>query len=107
MVFVQPGLAAMGGAGAEIAGSGIPLVQAGSIASYLVMAIGWLLIGVGLLRSGEAPRWAGVALVVGAVFCIAPLPTRFFVVALVVTAIELKVLGRRTVPSRVTATSGV
>src|SRR5690606_34696808 len=78
MVFVQPGLAAMDGAGAEIAATGIPLVQVGYIASYLVMAIGWLLTGVGLRRGGDAPRWATVALIVGAIFCIAPLPSRFF-----------------------------
>lgn len=99
MVFVLPGLAHMDGAGAEIAGSGIPLVQAGFIASFITMAIGWLLTGVGLLRSGDVPRWAAVALLVGAIFCIAPLPSRFFVIALVVTAIEAKVIGRRTIQS--------
>jgi hypothetical protein len=107
MVFVLPGLAHMDGAGAEIAGSGIPLVQAGFIASYIIMAIGWLLVGVGLLRSGDVPRWVAVALVVGAVFCVAPLPSRFFVIALAVTLIESKVLGRRTIHSQVAPSSAL
>lgn len=103
MVFVLPGLAHMDGAGAEIASSGVPLVQAGYIASFIIMAIGWLLTGIGLTRSGGVPRWAGVALIVGALFCIAPLPSRFFVIAMVVTAIELKVIRHSTPPSRVAA----
>lgn len=107
MVFVLPGLVHMDAAGAEIASSGIPLVQAGFIASFITMAIGWLLTGIGLLRSGDAPRWAAVALIVGALFCIAPLPTRFVVIALAVTALELKVIGRRTIDSRVAPTSAL
>jgi hypothetical protein len=107
MVFVLPGLAHMDGAGAEIAGSGIPLVQTGFIASYIIMAIGWLLTGVGLRHSGDVPRWAAVALIVGAIFCIAPLPSRFFLIALVVTAIESKILGRRTIHSHVAPTSAL
>jgi hypothetical protein len=93
MVFVLPGLAHMEGAGAEVATSGVPLVQVGYIASFIIMAVGWLLIGVGLLRSGEVPRWAAVTVIVGALVCIVPLPSRFFVIALAVTAIEARSIG--------------
>lgn len=99
MVFVLPGLARMDGAGAEIAQSGIPLVMAGFIASFIMMAVGWLLTGICLLRSRAVPRWAAVFLIVGAVLCIAPLPSRFFVIALAVTVIEAKVLSRDAVSS--------
>ena len=105
MVFVLPGLAHMeGDAGPEIAASGVPLVQAGFIASYIIMAIGWLVIGIALLRGGDVPRWVGVTVIVGALICIAPLPSRFFVIALAVTALESRVIGRRTTYSDVAPT---
>jgi len=94
MVFVLPGLAAMD-AGREIAASGIPLVQAGFIASFIVLAIGWLLTAVSLVRSRAVPRWTAVLLLVGAVICIVPLPSRFFLIAIAVTVIEVKVLSQR------------
>lgn len=105
MVFVLPGLAHMDGAGAEVATSGVPLVQAGFIASYIVMAIGWLIVGIALLRSGDVPRGTAIAVIVGALLCIAPLPSRFFVIALAVTALEARTLGRQTVYSDVAPTA--
>lgn len=90
MVFVVPGLASMEGAGAELVTSGIPLVQAGFIGGFFILAIGWLLTGVSLLRSGAVPRWAAVTVIVGALICIVPLPSRFFVVTLAVSLIEAR-----------------
>jgi len=94
MVFVLPGLAAMD-AGQEIASSGIPLVQAGFIASFIVLAVGWLLTAVSLLRSRAVPRWTAILLLVGAVICIVPLPSRFFLIAIAVSVIEARTLRHR------------
>lgn len=90
MVFVVPGLARMDDATAEVTTAGIPLVVAGFIVSFIILAIGWLLMAVALLRGQEVPRWAAVFLLVAAVLCIAPLPVRFFAIALAVSAIELR-----------------
>ncbi|MGH3456878.1 hypothetical protein [Aeromicrobium sp.] len=94
MVFVLPGLAGME-AGREIASSGIPLVQAGFIASFIILAIGWLLTAVSLVRSDAVPRWTAILLLVGALICILPLPSRFFVIAIAVSVIEWNALGRQ------------
>lgn len=99
MVFVLPGLAATA-TGEEIVRSGIPLVQAGYISAFVVLALGWLLVAVSLLRSTAVPRWTAVLLLVGAVLCILPLPSRFFLVAVAVSALEARALA----PSAAAAT---
>ena len=93
-VFVVPGLARMDDATAEATTSGIPLVVAGFIASFLVLALGWILIAVALLKDEGVPRWAGVFLLVAAVICIVPLPARFFLIAVAVSMIEGRVASR-------------
>lgn len=99
MVFVLPGLARMDGTAASAAENGIPLVVAGYIVSFVVLAIGWLIVGVALLRSHEVPRGVAIFFIVGALICIAPLPARFFVIALAITVLEARVLGRSTTVS--------
>ena len=94
MVFVMTGLARMGGGAADAAAEGIPLVIVGYILSFVTLAIGWLLVGIALARSGEVPRGAATFFIVGAVLCVAPLPARFFVIALAVTYLEARVLTR-------------
>lgn len=94
MVFVMTGLARMGGGAADAAAEGIPLVIVGYVLSFVTLAIGWLLIGIALVRGGEVPRGAAIFFIVGAVLCVAPLPARFFVIALAVTYLEARVLTR-------------
>ena len=81
LLFVLPGLA---GSAPDLAANGIGSVQAGYVVSFLVMAVGWLIVGITLLRA-DAPRLASWLVLVGAVFCVAPLPSRFFLLAVAVS----------------------
>ncbi|ACZ29280.1 tellurite resistance protein and related permease-like protein [Xylanimonas cellulosilytica DSM 15894] len=81
-LFALPGLA---GPAPDLAVNGIGSVVAGYIASYIVLGVGWLLVGISLLRAGSAPRAIVWTLIVGAVLSIAPLPVRFAVLAVAVS----------------------
>ncbi len=81
-LFVLPGLA---GPAPELATYGIDSVVAGYIASYIVLAVGWLTVGISLLRSGAVSKGLAWFLIVGAVLCIPPLPVRFVFVAVAVS----------------------
>lgn len=65
----------------DIATGGAPLLTAAYVASFLVLGLGWLLVGLRLRADGTA---AGL-LLAGAAFAIAPLPTRWFLLAVAVS----------------------
>lgn len=81
-LFVLPGIA---GPAPDLATDGIASVVAGYIASYIVLAVGWLVIGVTLLRSGAVSRRFAWGVIVGALLCVPPLPVRFVFVAVAVS----------------------
>lgn len=83
LLFVVPGLA---GPAPELAINGIGTVTAGYIVSFVSMAVGWLIVGVVLLRSG-APKPGSWLVVVGALLCVAPLPARFFMLAIAMSVL--------------------
>lgn len=67
-LFVLPGLAA---AAPEIADSGLATVVAGYVVSYLLLGVGWVVVGAYIVRS-RAARLGGWLVIAGAVLCIAP-----------------------------------
>ncbi|MGA8258092.1 MAG: hypothetical protein WB767_16105 [Nocardioides sp.] len=87
-LFVLPGLA---GPAPDLATNGIDSVVAGYIASYIVLGVGWLIVGITLLRSGAATKGLAWFLIIGAVLCIPPLPVRF-----VFVTVAVSLLARRT-----------
>ena len=82
-LFVLPGLATVA---PDVATNGLGSVLTGYIVSYIIMAIGWVLVGSVLLRTG-APKAASILVIVGALLCIAPLPVRFFLLAIAVSLV--------------------
>lgn len=78
-LFALPGIAT---AAPALLRDGISSVVAGYIASYVVLATGWLLVGVSLLRSGTERRAVVWLIIVGALLCVAPLPVRFALLVL-------------------------
>ncbi|GII33234.1 hypothetical protein [Planotetraspora mira] len=85
-LFALPGLAR---SAPELATNGIDTVQAGYIASFLVLALGGVLLGIALNRAG-AGRLGSILTIIGGVMMVAPLPARW-----VVLAIGVSVLARR------------
>lgn len=81
-VFVVPGLAE---AAPSVLETGLPSVVAGFIASYTMLGIGGLLFGTSVLKAGNLPRASAVLLIVGGVVCLAPLPARYFLLAVAVS----------------------
>lgn len=90
-LFVLPGLA---GPAPDLATNGIGSVVAGYIASYIVLGVGWLIVGITLLRSGSATKGIAWFLIVGAVLCIPPLPVRFVFVAVAVSLLARRSASR-------------
>ncbi len=80
-LFVLPGLA---GPAPDLATNGIGSVVAGYIASYIVLGVGWLVVGITLLRSGRTSKGLAWFVIIGAVLCVPPLPVRFAFVAVAV-----------------------
>lgn len=70
----------------DVASGGATLLTAGYVVSFLVLGLGWLLVGLRLRADGTA---VGL-LLAGAAFAITPLPTRWFLLAVAVS-----VLARR------------
>lgn len=87
LLFVTPALA---DEAPTMAVEGHPLVLAGYVISFVAMAVGWLLVAVQGRRSGWLGRGAAVAYAVGALVLVAPLPARFVVLAVVVSAVEAR-----------------
>ncbi len=85
--FVQAGIAH---AAPAVYHQGLPALQAGYVVSLMVLGVGWLLVAVSLLRA-HATRVAGWLLIVGGVLCVAPLPNRFVLLAILVSVVA----GRR------------
>lgn len=88
-LFTLPGLARV----APELVTGIDTVQAGYIASFLILAVGGVLLGIALRRAG-AGRLGSTLTIIGGVMMLAPLPARF-----VLLAIAVSVLARRRRPA--------
>jgi hypothetical protein len=92
-VFVQPGLATAAPAAVR---DGIASVTAGFIVSYMVMGIGWALLGIELLRT-KLIGVSGWFLILASVIAISPAPFRYVPITVAVSfACGLR-LGRRKV----------
>jgi len=82
-------------------------VLAGYVLSYTLLGVGALLFSIATLRARAFPRWTCVLAIVGAVVCLAPLPSRYFLFAIAVSAWSAYVQTREnaTVPTRAGATA--
>ena len=76
----------------RVANEGATLLTAGYVGSFLVMGVGWLLVALRLRRDAGPVA----LLVVGSVLMLAPLPSRWFVLALAVSLLA----RREAVPAR-------
>jgi hypothetical protein len=79
----------------DVAEGGATLLTAGYITSFLVFGVGWLLVGLRLRKDGVP---SGL-LMAGAVLAIAPLPTRWFLLAVAVSVLAVRE-QRDPVPAR-------
>jgi hypothetical protein len=80
-VFVQPSL---GQIAPEAVRTGLASVTAGFVVSYLLLGVGWALVGVALLRA-KLVGASGWFLIVTALVACSPLPFRFVPLAVAVT----------------------
>jgi hypothetical protein len=85
-VFVLPSLAATA---PRLADQSSGSVVVGFVTSFLVMGVGWLLFAVATLRAGVFPRWAAVAVAIGSVVTIVPMPSRTLLLSVAVAAMAL------------------
>lgn len=90
-LFVLPGLA---GPAPDLATNGIDSVVAGYIASYIVLGIGWVIVGITLLRSGTIGKGLAWFVIIGGALCIPPLPVRFVFVAVAVSLLARRAAAR-------------
>ena len=95
-VFVVPGLAE---AAPDVLETGIPSVVGGFIFSYTLLGIGGLLYGIATLRAGVIPRGSAILLIVGGVICLAPLPARYFLLAIAISLIARRLTPATTGPT--------
>ncbi|MBA3373850.1 MAG: hypothetical protein M3493_10145 [Actinomycetota bacterium] len=82
-VFVVPYLIAEA---PQLLEQGAGPVMAGFILSYALLGLGGLVFSIATLRGRAFPRWSSIVAIVGAVLCLAPLPSRYFLFAIAVTA---------------------
>lgn len=75
------------------------LVFLGSIVSFGLFALGWLLFGVAMLRSRTYPRVAAILLIVGAVLAFFPLPFSTVVFGAAVAWMGLNLLSGKGAPT--------
>ncbi len=68
-----------------MANEGAGLLTAGYVVSFLVAAAGWLLVAVRLRHDGDLSRGRVRLLLVGVLFMLSPLPTRWFLLAVAVS----------------------
>lgn len=103
-LFVLPSLAADA---PDVLEAGLPGVQVGFIASYVVFLVGWVWTGISLVRSRLVPTWLGGGVVVIAgVLTYLPAPQAF---RLILISVAATLLARRLTtpsPERTPATSG-
>ncbi|CAN5746092.1 hypothetical protein BH23ACT5_BH23ACT5_18490 [soil metagenome] len=83
-VFVVPGLAE---AAPSVLETGIPSVVGGFILSYSLLGLGGLLYGIATLRAGVISKGLAIFLIVGGVICLAPLPARYFLLAIAISLV--------------------
>jgi hypothetical protein len=77
------------------------LLTVGYAVSFLLTGVGWLLVGLRLHREPSVARRRVRLLLVGAVLMVAPLPGRWFLVALAVSLLAAAEQGA--VPARTAA----
>lgn len=95
-VFVVPGLAEVA---PDVLETGIPTVVGGFILSYTLLGFGALLYGIATLRAGVLTRGASILLIVGGVICLAPLPARYFLLAIAISLIARLLTPATTAPT--------
>jgi hypothetical protein len=64
-------------------------IVAGFVLSHLVLAIGTIVYGLRVRRLGRAASWKTALLVVGGLVALLPLPSRYFLVALAMSALAV------------------
>jgi hypothetical protein len=87
LLFVTPALAVEA---PHLAVEGHPLVLAGYVVSFITMALGWVYVAVQGRRSGWLTRGGAIAYGVGALLLVAPLPSRFAILAVIVSVVEVR-----------------
>lgn len=95
-VFVVPHLLAEA---PDVLEQGAGPVLVGYLMSYSLLGVGALLFSVATLRGGAFPRWTSIMGIIGAVLCLAPLPSRYFLFALAVTAWAVHLRPHEAVPA--------
>ena len=95
-VFVTPYLIAEA---PQLLEQSSPSVLAGYILSYNLLGLGALLFSIATLLSRAFPRWTSVLDIAGAVICVGPLPSRFFLFAVAVTSWSLYTRQPRQLPA--------
>lgn len=94
-VFVVPGLAEVA---PDLLETGIPSVMGGFIFSYALLGFGALMYGIATLRAGVLSRGLSILLIVGGVICLAPLPARYFLIAIAISLIAHRLTPDTTAP---------
>lgn len=95
-VFVVPHLIAEA---PEVLEQGAGPVLVGYLMSYSLLCVGALLFSVATLRGRAFPRWTSIMGIIGAVLCLAPLPSRYFLFALAVTVWAVHLRPQEAVPA--------
>jgi hypothetical protein len=86
-----------------MANEGHPLVTAGYVGSFLLAGAGWLLVALRVRRDGLVTRGHARLLLAGSLLMIAPLPSRWFLLALAVTLVARRRPAEAAAPQLVPA----
>jgi hypothetical protein len=86
-----------------MANAGHPLVTAGYVGSFLLAGAGWLLVALRVRRDGLVTRGHARLLLAGSLLMIAPLPSRWFLLALAVTLVARRRPAEAAAPQLVPA----
>lgn len=86
-IFVVPGLAT---AAPTVLETGLSTVLVGFVLSYGILGIGGLLTGIATLKAGVFSRSVAITMIVGGVLCLAPLPARYFMLAIAISIVAAR-----------------
>lgn len=85
----------------EFVEAGLPaLLTVGLVLSFIVFCLGWLLLGVAILRTRVYPRAAAVLLIVGSILAFFPLPFTYIVFSVAVAWMGFSLLSGKTESSQ-------